>query len=124
MYLETDIFNHIDHIAAEGANDGCQNCHTNPNLAKNRETSTRCAECHKLMKVTDSFIKVDHNWKGIASGYMQAMHGLCLKCHEQKEKEAGKTRRMGISSCRTCHKEDGTKLYALTKPKLHGRENK
>jgi len=124
MYLETDIFNHIDHIAAEGGNDGCIKCHTNPNVAKNRMTSVSCAECHKSMKVSDSVINVDHDWDGLATGYMQAMHGLCLKCHEQKEKEAGKLHRTGISGCRTCHKDDGTKLYALTKPQLPVRKNK
>ena len=124
MYLETDIFNHIDHIAAEGGNKGCVKCHTNSNFEKNRETSLNCATCHQSMKISDSFINVDNNWNGLATGYMQAMHGLCLKCHEKKEKEAGKLRRMGISSCRTCHKEDGTKLYALTKPKLPNGKNR
>lgn len=123
MYLETDIFNHIDHITEEGGNKGCNKCHTDPDIEKNRETSQSCSSCHKSMKISDSFINVDSNWKGLAPGYMQAMHGLCLNCHEQKEKETGQLRRTGISSCRTCHKDNGTKLYALTKPQLSGRRN-
>jgi Ni/Fe-hydrogenase subunit HybB-like protein len=122
MFLESDIFNHIDHIIAEGGNDGCIKCHVDPNVEKNRVTSTPCSSCHKSMKVSDSFIKIETNWTGIATGYMQAMHGLCLTCHEQKEEAAGKVRRTGISNCSTCHKDQGTKLYAITKPELSVKE--
>jgi hypothetical protein len=122
MYLETDIFNHDEHISAEGGNKGCEKCHTDPDLEKNRQTSVGCSSCHQEMQVSESFITVATNWTGIAPGYMQAMHGLCLNCHEKKEKEAGQVRRTGISGCTTCHKEDGSKLYALTKPQPTGRK--
>jgi Ni/Fe-hydrogenase subunit HybB-like protein len=124
MYLETDTFNHDEHMAAEGGNEGCRKCHTDTDVEKNRQTSVSCSSCHQEMKVSESFVPVATNWTGIAPGYMQAMHGLCLNCHEQKEKEAGKVRRTGISGCTTCHKEDGSKLYALTKPQLSGRKIK
>jgi hypothetical protein len=124
MYLQTDTFNHDEHMAAEGGNEGCRKCHTDTDVEKNRETSVSCSSCHQKMKVSESFVPVATNWTGIAPGYMQAMHGLCLNCHEQKEKEAGKVRRTGISGCTTCHKEDGSKLYALTKPQLSGRKIK
>ena len=123
MYLDTDIFNHLNHVVAEGGNKGCIKCHTNPNQEKNRDTSVPCSECHQSMKASESFISTDANWKGVASGYMQAMHGLCLTCHEQKERENGKLRRTGQSGCRTCHKEEGAVLYALTKPRLSIKEN-
>ena len=51
MYLETDIFDHVDHIAAEGGNRGCDKCHTNAAVGKNRETSVPCSECHKTMRI-------------------------------------------------------------------------
>jgi hypothetical protein len=76
------------------------------------------------MQTYDSFIILKDNWKGIATGYMQAMHGLCLKCHEREEKAAGKLYRTGISGCATCHKEDGAKLYAIIKPGVIDRKNR
>jgi len=99
-------------MSVEGGNKGCLKCHTDPTKAKNRETSLQCSECHKEMKVSDSFITTEDNWKGKASGYMQAMHGLCLKCHEENEKARGVRLRMGISNCSTCHKGDSPKLFA------------
>jgi hypothetical protein len=124
MYLKTDIFDHNYHIESEDGNKGCIKCHTDPAKAKNRETSLQCTECHKTMKIHDSFIILEDNWKGIATGYMQAMHGLCLKCHEREEKAAGKIYRTGISGCSTCHKEDGAKLYAIIKPGVIDRKNR
>ena len=118
MYLNTDIFDHDYHIDAEGGNKGCHKCHTDPAKAKNRETSLQCSECHSSMKVFNSFVTLPDNWNGIASSYMQAMHGLCLKCHEEQEKAAGKRYRMGISSCATCHKEEAAKLYAKARPRV------
>lgn len=118
MYLETDMFDHNYHINAEGGNKGCHKCHTDPAKGKNRETSIQCSECHKSMEVPDSFILLEDNWKGLAPGYMDALHGLCLKCHESKEKEMGKQYRTAISNCRTCHTEEGAKLYATAKPDL------
>jgi hypothetical protein len=124
MYLETDIFDHNYHIEAEGGNKGCIKCHTDPAKEKNRDTSLQCSECHKSMEVNGSFINLPDNWKGIAAGYMQAMHGLCLKCHEEQEKAAGKQYRTGISSCATCHKENGAELYARAKPRVLDRKNR
>jgi hypothetical protein len=112
MYLDTDIFDHIVHITAENGNKGCRKCHMDPSLKKDRETSLPCSECHKKMKIDSSFILLEINWNGIAPGYRQAMHGLCLKCHEEKEKAAGKNLRTGISGCITCHKDRNSDIYA------------
>jgi Ni/Fe-hydrogenase subunit HybB-like protein len=124
MYLDTDIFDHNYHMKVEEGNKGCHKCHTDMAKAKNRETSIQCSECHKSMEVSDSFIKVEDNWKGMAPGYMNAMHGLCLKCHEAEEKKMGKPYRIGISNCRTCHTEEGAKLYATSKPDIENNKNK
>ena len=124
MYLETDIFDHNYHMKVEEGNKGCHKCHTDPAKEKNRETSLQCSECHKSMKVQDSFITVEDNWKGMAPGYMDAMHGLCLKCHESEEKKMGKPYRTGISNCRTCHTEEGAKLYATSKPDIENNKDK
>lgn len=111
MYLESDIFSHTMHIKEEKGNAGCQKCHKNSAVKKNRETSVPCRECHDKMKIDNSFIQIQSSWKGFATGYKQAMHGLCLKCHEQKEKAAGKKFRMGISGCATCHKDSLAPLF-------------
>lgn len=124
MYRATDIFNHSEHIRLEGGNKGCSKCHTDSKLEKNRQTSVACLECHKSMRVRESLVETDENWKGFAAGYMQAMHGLCLRCHEKKEKEASKKFRTGISNCQTCHRENALKLLASAEPLLLNIENK
>jgi Ni/Fe-hydrogenase subunit HybB-like protein len=117
MYLESDLFDHNLHIAAEKGNTGCRNCHTDPSVAKNRETSKPCAECHQNMKMDNSFIQLKFNWNGMAPGYQQAMHGLCLKCHEKKEQASGQKHRMGISGCITCHTDSVSVIYAADQTK-------
>ena len=86
MYLAKDVFNHEFHANELGGNDGCVECHTDPNLPKLRENTTDCLECHSGMRSADSRVNItDPAKQFLASGYMTAMHELCIKCHEERQ---------------------------------------
>jgi len=99
MYAVTDIFSHSSHIEKLGDNDGCALCHKDPNRTKTRNTAAPCAECHADMLVEGSFIEPDESGlKGFALGYKEAMHGLCVSCHEESDPD--------LAECTVCHRED------------------
>jgi len=41
---------------------------------------------------------------GIAAGYRAAMHGLCIRCHEDHEREQA-IEKPYLSRCTTCHRD-------------------
>ncbi len=95
MYLAVDIFDHEEHAKKMDGNSGCAKCHTNPAEPKVRENTKPCAECHKNM-----------HFKGratMAVGYMDAMHGLCIDCHE-KEKSKLVEPKEDFDRCTNCHR--------------------
>jgi hypothetical protein len=105
MFVSKDIFDHELHIKLKDGNQGCKECHTDNSLAKNRSTAKPCTECHETMVQPNSLVKINKSWQGIAAGYMDAQHGLCLDCHEKIEKKRGQKFRTGMSGCRACHKD-------------------
>jgi len=128
MFLKTSIFDHEAHQRRQGGNKGCEKCHPQ-NTPKSAKTVKVCTECHTTMEVKGSRVTIQT--KGperlkYAVGYADAMHGLCVKCHEEKAKEyiakrkAGKPRlseqglplteaewisRERLYFCPTCHRE-------------------
>jgi len=105
MYLAVDIFDHDFHARQLGGNDYCSVCHRDISLPKTRANTTACSKCHSNMRVKDSFVKVtDPAKKDMASGYMQAMHGLCVRCHEE-EKDSLAEPYDDFSRCTTCHRD-------------------
>ena len=49
-----------------------------------------------------------------APGYMDAMHGLCLTCHQEQAKAEPVKLGEAFGECTTCHRElDGTVLRRL-----------
>jgi len=105
MYAETDIFEHATHVAWLGGNDGCSRCHTDPGAVKTRVTSTPCIECHQQMAAAGSIVlPPEGGAKGIAASYVDAMHGLCVRCHEQKRTEESARFGEGFARCLNCHR--------------------
>lgn len=103
MFLDTDIFDHSEHEEALNGNEGCIKCHTDPEEKKLREYTTECSECHVDMRKNESVIKISaETVKYFAPGYKEAMHGLCIPCHEQKAVELDKA---GFADCATCHQD-------------------
>lgn len=128
MFLKILIFNHSLHETKHEGNKGCQKCHKE-NEPKTPENIKVCTECHTTMLVKGS--RIQPQAKGpdrfkFAVGYKDAMHGLCLNCHQEKAKEYQQRREAGeplisragvplskeewiskerLHFCFTCHRE-------------------
>jgi Ni/Fe-hydrogenase subunit HybB-like protein len=116
MYLTTDTFSHSAHIARLGRNSGCSRCHTDAAQVKTRETAKPCAACHQGMVPAGSIIRPPQGGSlGLAAGYLEAMHGLCVTCHKQKLAEEPQRYGRGFADCATCHRDiDGTELRRMS----------
>jgi hypothetical protein len=128
MFLKTMIFDHEAHQQRQGGNKGCEKCHPQ-NAPKSAKTVKVCAECHTTMEVKGARISIQTKGPDrlkYAGGYADAMHGLCVNCHDEKAKEyiskrkAGKPRlserglplteaewisKERLHFCPTCHRE-------------------
>ncbi len=115
MYATTDIFDHALHVGKLGGNDGCARCHQHSAEVKSRETALACAECHQHMLVANSLVAPPkHGMKGFAPGYMDAMHRLCIDCHQRKVEEDPKKYAAGFAECAECHRDiDGDRLRQM-----------
>jgi len=104
MYVSTDVFDHAFHADKLGGNDGCADCHQDPRDIKSRDTARACAECHEDMVVADSLVNQPAGgMSGFAVGYMDAMHGLCMGCHEQTVEASPLEYGPGFAECANCH---------------------
>ena len=113
MYIATDIFDHLFHVSKLEGNDGCADCHQDTRELKSRDTALACAECHEEMIVADSPVKLPKGgMQGIAAGYMDAMHGLCITCHEQTLTESPREYGPDFAECAHCHRDiDANRLH-------------
>jgi hypothetical protein len=100
MFAVTDTFNHRYHIAHLDGNRGCGRCHLDSAGIKNRETAAHCVVCHAGMVVEESLIKPKDGLRGLAPGYRDAMHGLCVGCHKSARARSSGSH---MSRCDTCH---------------------
>jgi len=116
MYLPTDLFNHSVHIERLDGNKGCFECHTSAAEAKTRVTSKPCKECHAGMMLQGSIIPVKEEPTEYAPGYMQAMHGLCITCHEKKLAEDPEKFHTGFSDCANCHRDINGRHFRRMSP--------
>jgi hypothetical protein len=115
MYIETDIFGHSAHVAKLDGNDGCSRCHEDSHLAKTRSTTKACLDCHEEMVAVGSRIeRPEAGMTGYAVGYMDAMHDLCIGCHEEKVEKEPATYGEEFSTCKNCHRDvDGSQLRQM-----------
>ena len=102
MFLVTDTFDHGRHVSHLGGNDGCVRCHEDAALPKTRRTAASCASCHDAMVAEGSRIETD-GLVGRAVGYRDAMHGLCIGCHEEKAREDPAAYPATFAECGRCH---------------------
>lgn len=106
MYETTDIFDHALHAYKLGGNAGCAVCHERNPGHKSRETSLACWECHGDMVVAGSIVPTtEAGLVGYAPGYMEAMHGLCIRCHERLSEDQPKKYGTEFGRCDVCHRE-------------------
>jgi len=115
MYTLADIFDHDFHIDKCRGNAGCIECHERENQAKwkDRDTARACVECHQDMTVEGSLIEPPppEKRKGIAAGYMNAMHELCVDCHRQKVTESPQQYGSDFAECANCHRDADAALF-------------
>lgn len=103
MYEPVDIFEHATHVEALGGNDGCAECHGDGRLPKVRQNTTGCAQCHQDMRVADSRVQPVSGGHGTeATGYTDALHGLCTSCHQEQD-AAHPGAEPPLGECATCH---------------------
>lgn len=105
MYEVTDIFDHILHIQRLDGNRSCHVCHPKSAAGKSRETALACWECHGDMVVAGSRIQPGHELIGFAPGYEDAMHGLCVTCHEELSQREPERYGPHFGRCDVCHRE-------------------
>ncbi len=106
MYETTDTFDHALHARKLGNNAACAVCHRPGSGVKSRETALACWECHGDMVVAGSIIPTtEAGLMGFAVGYMDAMHGLCIRCHEQMARERPEEFGIEFWRCDFCHRE-------------------
>ena len=97
MYTEFDAFRHDWHSSPAGGNVGCMECHPEdqPRLA---ETAQSCEHCHKDLIPAGAEIEVDDY---MAPSYTDAMHGVCVPCHETRAKQKEELKDLAL--CTSCH---------------------
>jgi Ni/Fe-hydrogenase subunit HybB-like protein len=104
MYLSVDLFDHSLHVKKHDDNKGCSECHQDPNLPKIRANTPDCLECHKGMRPEGSRVNVTDTEKRYhASGYMDAMHELCIDCHEERQPTLAEPNE-NFARCANCHR--------------------
>ncbi len=106
MYDSTSVFDHTAHEKALGGRAGCVQCHADSASVKTYATSTPCNACHVQQAEADSVIPAAPARWTEAPGYMEAMHGLCRKCHEQEVRAHPDRYPPDLAECRTCHDPD------------------
>lgn len=102
MYETTDTFSHAGHEAALGGRASCARCHAEADAPKTRAAAEACDDCHRP-PAGASFVKAAMDARpGMAPGYFDAMHGLCLECHARR---AAAAQDPYLNQCATCHRQ-------------------
>jgi hypothetical protein len=97
MYSASDAFRHDWHGDPDGAGLACDRCHPR-GQRKKAATAAKCDDCHLDLIPTGATIKVDNY---IAPSYTDALHTLCVDCHEKKAAELADKK--DLARCPTCH---------------------
>jgi len=106
MYEVTDVFDHVLHVDRLGGNAACSVCHSKDFARKSRDNALACWQCHGDMVVQGSIVPAaEGDLVGFAPGYMDAMHGLCIRCHEQRAESQPEVYGEHFARCDACHRE-------------------
>jgi Ni/Fe-hydrogenase subunit HybB-like protein len=106
MYESRSVFDHDLHVAQIGGNQGCAECHSDGAEVKSYETITECSECHRNEIAERAFVEAPEARWGDAVGYMDAMHHLCVECHEREAQTPAGESPENLNRCTTCHDVD------------------
>ncbi len=106
MYEPRSVFDHDIHTERLGGNQGCIECHSDGTEVKSYETITECSECHRNEIAQRAFIESPESRWGDAVGYMDAVHSLCVDCHEREALAVQGGHPETLNRCMTCHNVD------------------
>ena len=118
MYEPRSVFDHDLHVLRLDGNEGCTQCHGEGAEVKSYETVTECSECHRNEISERAFLQAPPNRWGEAVGYMDAVHNLCVDCHEREALKAPAQNPEGLDQCRTCHDVDWRQDVERLMPQL------
>jgi hypothetical protein len=122
MYEPTSLFDHASHVRSVVPSNGCVECHSPEHAIKNYETATPCVDCHELQSVPGDLVDAPQERWADAVGYMDAMHGVCITCHERTIREFPDRYSPDLHTCAYCHAADrGRQLLELSprRPNRH-----
>ncbi len=112
MARPTSIFDHTLHQKKLDGNSSCLKCHVEEHTGHNTQA---CQECHETMAANrDGGRPFNH----FAPGYKNAMHGVCITCHEQKAEQQNKPE---LAQCPACHKFYEAPAEAISRQTAQGR---
>lgn len=111
VFEPSPLFGHASHVRRTAGNAGCVKCHADPAAPKTCAAATACAECHPAPARGSRMIEPPApRWRP-AAGYMDAMHGLCVKCHAGSRDGPAH-----LDRCSTCHDADRKELLRRIQP--------
>jgi hypothetical protein len=115
MVQPTNIFDHFAHMelvaddeelrGLHPANHSCSLCHAEE-LPESADTARSCLECHEE-DMWRSDPPSGRAQLALATGFVEAMHGTCVPCHEE---EAVLQDRPDLAECTSCHASLGESL--------------
>jgi hypothetical protein len=103
-------------------NDNCSQCHSDYADVKNIENATACAECHEYRAVADAIIQPPGDRWGDAASYQEAMHQLCITCHQKCLDESPEEYSTALDRCDYCHDADRLLEVESIMPRRQRRE--
>jgi len=121
MYEPAAQFDHSLHVRELNGNAGCVECHAESGSAKRQESSVACSQCHANLVAPSPHIEAPGDVWQLAVGYMEAMHGLCVRCHESKVTEEPDDHPAALDRCDTCHDADRQLDLQRLEPRPAGR---
>ncbi|MFW6233005.1 MAG: cytochrome c3 family protein, partial [Bacteroidota bacterium] len=108
MYSSFNVFRHDWHSSEEGAGLNCFSCHEQGEY-KSGANAKDCDACHDDLIPDGAPIDI----KGYeADPYVDAMHIMCIGCHEQKQNENPilMESKRDLTLCSTCHPPGSEKM--------------
>jgi Ni/Fe-hydrogenase subunit HybB-like protein len=97
LYQASDAFRHDWHASPSGARLSCTECHRRGEV-RSAATAKACEECHKNLQPAGAVIAVK---RYRAPSYTEAMHRLCIGCHQSPIHEG----QPELARCACCHRE-------------------
>jgi len=102
MYKPVDFFNHDWHTSVKGGNLKCNECHK-AGETRSIQSAKSCDACHQNYKFA---LGEKATSKYFIPSYTDAMHRMCLTCHEKEQRKPQVkvlNNKRDLLNCSTCH---------------------